>query len=160
MVVFLSQKEKARICAARGGGLPCPAPATPRTSRSDPTPVAACGGPGPAAGGPPYAPMETQSDLVGYGTSSVPYAQGFVVGPRAVAREQACVQSRQEEEFAALCEGVDEPKPPTEAGCEVQAAENDEVPLRHRDTILRTAASHLSAVAAALNVVVVFAAFA
>ena len=127
------------------------APATPRTSQSDPNP----GQPAAALGQPVAAPMETQSDLQGYSSTRLPYVQGLVVGPRAVAREQGRVQNREDEELdeelAELLEEVDEPKPPTEAGCVVQAAEEDQVPLRHRDTILRTAASRLSACAAGLD---------
>ena len=96
--------------------------------------------------------METQSDLQGYSSTRLPYVQGLVVGPRAVAREQVRVQSREDEELdeelAELFEEVDKPQPPTEAGGVVQAAAENQVLLQQRDAILRSTASHLAAVSA------------
>ena len=95
--------------------------------------------------------METQSDLQGYGSTRLPYVD-FLVGPRNVALEQERVQRREDEELAELVQEVEGPKPVTEAGDVVTAFLEDQPPnLRWRDTVLRTTACRLSAVADSLD---------
>ena len=113
-------------------------PATSRTAHSDPFPMVTQQ----SHTTRPYNTHESQSDIGGYGQTTIPYLSEPLFGPRAIASAHSEVQRREEDEGG---DDLSELRPPTEVGVVVEAVEDQGFFEQAKDAILRSTASRLQA---------------